>query len=75
MFLGLTKLINYTMRKYNKIVCVYSLVFDSHDEHHLEMTKTTKSNSSLKKYLKELYPHQNTTDTDVYTDNCKRALK
>ena len=26
-----------------------------------------------KKYLKELYPHQNTTDTDVYTDNCKRA--
>ena len=30
--------------------------FDSHTEHHLEMTKTTKPNSSLKKYLKELYP-------------------
>ena len=26
-----------------------------------------------KKYLRELYPHQNTTDTDVYTDRCKRA--
>ena len=49
------------------------LVFDSHIERHLEMKKTTKSNSSLKKYLKELYPHQNTTDTDDYIDNCKRA--
>ena len=39
--------------------------FGSHIEHHLKMIKTTKSNSSLKKYLKELYPHQNTTDTDV----------
>ena len=47
--------------------------FDSHIEHHLEMTKTTKSNSSLKKYLKELYPHKNTTGTDFYKDNCKRA--
>ena len=47
--------------------------FDSHIEHHLEMIKTTKSNSSLKKCLKELYLHQNTTDTDVYIDNCKRA--
>ena len=47
--------------------------FGSHIEHHLKMIKTTKSNSSLKKCLKELYPHQNTTDTDVYIDNSKRA--
>ena len=74
MFLGLTKLTNYKMKKYNKIECVGRFLdkgkllihvstvivfscFDSHIEHHLEMTKTTKSNSSLKKYLKELYPH------------------
>ena len=49
------------------------LVFDSHIEHYLEMIKTRKYNGSLKKYLKELYSHQNTTDTDVDTDNCKRA--
>ena len=49
--------------------------FGSHIEYHLEMIKTTISNNSPKKYLKELYPHQNTTDTGVDTDNCKRGMK
>ena len=40
--------------------------YGGHIEHHLEIIQNTKSYKSLETVLyQELYPHQNTIDTDV----------